>query len=66
MHHGPRGEIAGEYLLRQRVLDPTLDRTLERARAVDRVVADGDQLVERLRCQLQAQLTLGQTTTQTS
>src|SRR5690606_11165189 len=42
----PRLEAPGEDLLRQRVLDPTLDRTLERARAVHRVVTDRHQLVQ--------------------
>ncbi|MNF08357.1 hypothetical protein D3C80_2087660 [compost metagenome] len=55
----PGGELAGEDLLRQRVLDPALDRALERPRAVHRVVADGDQLLQSFGRQLQAQLALG-------
>ncbi len=57
---GTRREFAGQDQLRQRVLDPALDGPLQRACAIDRVEADGDQLVQRLLAQFQAQLALGQ------
>src|SRR5690606_16481195 len=60
----PRGEGAGEDLLRQRILDPALDGALEGSRAVYRVVTDRHQLVHCLVGQLQAQLPLGQALTQ--
>src|SRR5690606_40758287 len=42
-HAGAGSECAGEYLLRQRVFDPALNRAFERSRAIHRVVANRDQ-----------------------
>src|SRR5690554_7860285 len=46
LDHRAGFEVAGEDALGQRVFDPALDRALERAGAVDRVVADGDEFFQ--------------------
>src|SRR5690606_20819853 len=64
LDHRAGFEVAGEDALGQRVFDPALDRTLERAGAVDRVVADGDEFFHRFAAQLQVEVAFGQTLTQ--
>src|SRR5690606_21077492 len=53
-------ELAGQDLLRQRILQLRLDRTLERAGAVHRIEADVAQQLEGGVADLDAQATLGQ------
>src|SRR5690606_32378092 len=65
LDHRAGFEVAGEDALGQRVFDPALDRALERAGAVDRVVADGDEFFHRFAAQLQVEVAFGQTLTQT-
>ena len=60
LHRVAVAELAGEDLLRQRVLDLRQDRALERARAIDRVEAHVPQQFKGLFGQLQLQPALGQ------
>src|SRR5690554_6023325 len=64
LDHRAGFEVAGDDALGQRVFDPALDRALERAGAVDRVVADGDEFFHRFAAQLQVEVAFGQTLTQ--
>jgi hypothetical protein len=59
-HRVARTELAGQDLLRQRILQLLLDRALERTRAVDRIEADVAEQQQRGFGDLQPDLAFGQ------